>query len=107
MASYTFATLNDPLQNSTFFGTFPEDINDTGQITGFYYTAPGQSSFQSGFLFSNGVFTTFSVPGAFDTNAAGINDAGQIVGTATFPGQPGQFPTRGFLYSNGVFTVLN
>ena len=41
-----------------------------------------------GFLYSNGVFTQVQVPGADSRSvtASGINDAGQIVGTAFIPG---------------------
>jgi probable HAF family extracellular repeat protein len=47
-------------------------------------------------------FTTIDVPGAFSTEAFGINAAGQIVGT--FDSATGQ---HGFLYSGGVFTPFD
>jgi uncharacterized membrane protein len=53
-------------------------------------------------------FSTIDVPGSYETDAAGINNAGQIVGSF-FSGQPspsGQ-PLHGFLYNNGAFTILD
>jgi probable HAF family extracellular repeat protein len=48
------------------------------------------------------VFTTIDVPGATFTDAAGINNAGQIVGT--FSDATG---THGFLNTGGVFATIN
>src|SRR5262245_11021030 len=42
-------------------------------------------------------FTRIDVPGASDTSANGINNAGQIVGSAS---------SSGFLYSGGSFTQI-
>ena len=56
---------------------YPSGINDRGQITGEYV----RSDSESGFVRSpDGQFTTFDVPGAQATEAAKINDGGQIVG---------------------------
>jgi len=55
-----------------------------------------------GFIYSDGSYTTLSVAGAFNTEAFGINNAGQIVGDY----QNGVF-RQGFLYSGGSFTTLN
>jgi probable HAF family extracellular repeat protein len=46
------------------------------------------------------VFTTFDFPGEAITNVSGINNVGQIVGTA-------YDPNHGFTYSNGMFTSIN
>ena len=44
-------------------------------------------------------FTTIDVPGAFSTEAFGINDAGQIVGDFHVD--------HGFLYTAGTFTTID
>jgi probable HAF family extracellular repeat protein len=38
-------------------------------------------SIQHGFLLDNGTYTTLDVPGSTSTQAWGINDSGEIVGT--------------------------
>jgi hypothetical protein len=55
-------------------------------------------------------FTTLDIPGAFFTAAWGINNAGQIVGTGTFPIPGLPFPNatnRGFLYTGGSFSIID
>ncbi len=61
-------------------GTLASDINDAGQIVGFYYES---AVVWHGFLLSGGVYTPINVtfPGAYNTAAQGINKTGQIVGT--------------------------
>ena len=48
-------------------------------------------------------FTTIDVPGALNTSAIGINNAGETVGT--FEDHPAG--SMGFLYTKGVVTILN
>src|SRR5258708_3037337 len=48
------------------------------------------------------LFTTINSPSAIDTDAYGINDAGQIVGSY-YDGSP----VRGFPLSGGGYTLLN
>src|SRR5580658_4974717 len=52
------------------------EINNTGQIVGYYTNGSGTY----GFLDSSGVFSTISVPGSIYTDAFGIANSGQIVG---------------------------
>jgi uncharacterized membrane protein len=78
-----FTTLDDPLGT---FGTQPFGINNSGQIVGTYTDAPltltSPTNGQHGLLYSNGVFSTLNDPlGTFGSQAHGINDLGQIVGT--------------------------
>src|SRR5688572_15011385 len=47
-------------------------------------------------------FTPIDVPGATLTDANGINDAGQVVGSYTAGGI-----THGFLLSGGIFTPID
>ena len=75
------------------------DINDKGQVTGFYATATGDD----GFLLSAGKLTALSFPGATVTEALGLNNLGQVVGFYNdAAGNP-----HGFIYSNGSFTSLD
>jgi probable HAF family extracellular repeat protein len=69
------------------------DINNLGQIVGFY-----GSDRLHGFLYNGGSFTTIDVPGAQYSEAFGINNSGQIVG---------QTSTSGFLYTGGTFILIN
>jgi probable HAF family extracellular repeat protein len=57
----------------------------------------------SGFLLSGGSFTTLTVPGASQTYAYGINNAGQIVGY--YKGSDRM--AHGFLLSGGSYTTID
>jgi len=61
------------------------------------------AAFGRGFLEVNGIFSRIDVPGAFSTQANGINDAGQIVGD--FPDSNGG--THGLLEVNGIFSTID
>jgi probable HAF family extracellular repeat protein len=92
------------------YGTRPSGINNSGQIVGVYsdtapITATSTTNGQHGFLYSSGTFTTLNDPlGIYGTQAHGINNLGQIVGsysTGSCGGCGGAF-----LYSNGVYMTL-
>jgi probable HAF family extracellular repeat protein len=53
---------------------------------------------------SDFTFSTIDVPGAFSTEALGINNAGQIVGFFKDNTGAGQ---HGFLYDRGIFTTID
>src|SRR5262249_31103353 len=55
-------------------------INNFGQIVGTY---SNHNVTSHGFLWKDGVYTTFDVPGAISTTLSGINDYGEIVGSYT------------------------
>lgn len=76
-------------------GYIPSRINADDQIVGFY------NNFRDGFLYSEGVLSTIDYPGASSTEAEGINDSGQIVGTYSELHSGG-----GFLYSGGEFSSI-
>lgn len=60
-------------------GTTPYDTNDGGEIVG-YYIVPDFNNYY-GLSTTDGVtFTEINFPGAVDTQALGVNSAGQIVG---------------------------
>jgi probable HAF family extracellular repeat protein len=87
----TWTTLDDPFAHSSVDNPFPHStiatgINDAGQIVGTYKDSANQAH---GFVYQNGAFTTVDDPqasgssfsGTSGTQALGINDAGQIVGS--------------------------
>ena len=72
---YEFTSFDVPAATN---GADAAGINSAGQVV-------GQANFPSpigpiSYLMSDGVFSTFAVPGAARTSAEGINDRGQIVG---------------------------
>ena len=73
-------------------------INDNGDLVG-VYQVPGPLNFH-GFLRRGGQFHKINAPAAtYSTVAAGINNAGTIVGTYD--------DTHGFIYRDGVYTRWN
>jgi uncharacterized membrane protein len=68
-------------------------LDGSGHIVGYY----GGYGSDSSFIYSDGALTAFNVPSAVNTDAYGINDSGQIVGT---------YDGGGFLYSGGTFTAF-
>jgi probable HAF family extracellular repeat protein len=109
-----FTPINDPSLGVT--STAAHSINSLGQIVGAFNTtscpfpATGCPGTQ-GFLDVAGVFTTIDFPGAFSSEAAGINDGGQIVGTfnnaAGVRLQNGIGDQGFFRSAGGVFTPIN
>ena len=76
-----FLTFDVPFPEATL--TAPSGINNVGQIVGFYFDNNVSETFPNGrahgFLYDNGVFSSFDVPGASATLPLDINDHGQIV----------------------------
>jgi uncharacterized membrane protein len=58
-------------------GTLAWDINDRGQIVGFY---DSKGVAPRGFIWHDGRFTSVQIPGALATVVYGINSAGDVVG---------------------------
>ena len=81
----------------------PAALNNLGQVVGQGGAANGQSH---AFLWNNGVVTDLGTLGGTTSEAVGINDAGQVVGTAaTVAAQ--DWPLNAFLWQGGVKTNLN
>ena len=79
----------------------PFDINDSGEIVGAFLDA---ANVAHGFSSPDGVtFTTFDMPGAKSTIAAGVNTAGVISGVWADAASI----NHGFIYSDGSFTSID
>jgi hypothetical protein len=75
----------------------PSGINNEGDITGFF---TGSSGVIKAFLLrSNGRLTTLAFPGAAMTQAFGVNDSREVVGTYT-TGSGNAAKTFGFTWSS-------
>jgi probable HAF family extracellular repeat protein len=70
-------------------------MNNSGTIVGFYHD---ENSSRHGFIFSNGMYTTYDKPGAARTLLMGINNQGKIVGFYRDINGVG----RGFTLFNGI-----
>ena len=87
--------------------TAPAGINNVGQIVGFYFDNNVTESFPNGhahgFLYDNGIFTSFDFPDATATLPADINDRGQIVGIYADT----NMVAHSFLLDDGKFTTFD
>jgi len=71
--SYSYFSVPGASQDNTY----PDAINDKGQIVGTFDDTNGVSH---GFVKDGDTYTTIDVPGATGTNAWGINNSGAVVG---------------------------
>jgi len=84
-------------------------INDRGNIVG-QFALPTAPTERHGFLFKDGVFTSFDPPGSVFTNVLGINERGEIAGrycTQLPCAAPGAGSFHGFLLHDGEFTTVD
>jgi uncharacterized membrane protein len=99
-----FLTFDVPFPEATL--TAPNAINNVGQIVGFYFDNHVTETFPNGhahgFLYDNGFFSSFDVPGATETLPLDINDHGQTVGVY---GDSDSIP-HSFLLEDGHFTSI-
>lgn len=79
-------------------------INNVGAAAGFYTNAQGATV--SFVQFHHGRTFTIAFPGASATQAFGLNDEGEVVGTYTI-GTGDNAVTHGFTWMNGKFTTVN
>jgi probable HAF family extracellular repeat protein len=78
-----YRTINVPNSNNY---TEAWGINDSGVVVG-WYLGCAPSCTEHGFVLVRGRYASFDYPGAAQTYAFGVNNAGQIVGTYTFDQQ--------------------
>jgi probable HAF family extracellular repeat protein len=83
-------------------------INNEGTIVGTYrLSAPPAGSYgiagSSGFIFKDGVYSTFNYPNAIGTHPTGINDHGDIVGIF----RDANNVRHGFLLKDGSFSSVD
>jgi len=96
----TYTPIDDPLAT---ISTVAYDINDAGEIVGFY-----ASNATHGFLYdptkSVNPFTTLDFPGANTTTPTKINASGQVVGLIFDSVGSGE---HGFLYRDHLFSAID
>ena len=91
------------------------DINDRGQIVGYYDDPDRPYNLGGGFLRErDGRITKLDVPGALSTNPRCVNDRGQVVGSyvdaGTKPNSDGTIPQgviHGFIWERGRYRVFD
>ncbi|QSA96033.1 hypothetical protein [Methylococcus sp. EFPC2] len=103
-STYTYTTFDVPGSSSTHV----YDINDRGQIAGFYSEDPafvgaGAVPKSRYFVSGDGVYSAYDVPGTHGFSSQHINASGQVAGTY----DDASLISQGFLYSGGVVTPLS
>ena len=99
-ADPTFITLDYP--GAVF--TAADDINNSGQITGWYIDPSGAFH---GFMLNNGNYASIAFPSAVHTSGLGINANGDIVGAYNFKDVGLEKDVHGYVLRNGVFTSID
>ena len=87
---------------------YPSDINNLGQVIGYFGTVIDGSSTVRSFIYNNGELTdlgTISSDLRAQSWANGINDFGQVVGSANTGYEGSNF--HAYLYSNGVMKDID
>ncbi len=96
--SYTYATLGSP-NAPNGYGNAATGINDSGQVSGYFYSAGFHS-----FVFDGSTYTALDERNGMygSVTANSINNNGQVTGY--FGSTTGD---HGFVYNNGAYTILN
>ena len=93
--------LSEPIvdPNDTHNTTDAYGINNFGVVCGYFFGVDGFH----GFLFSDGAYSQYDVPGSSETVLRGINDAGDLAGYYFAQGNA----QKGFTSVGGVVTTIN
>jgi hypothetical protein len=122
--SGVFTWLDDPQATSgDQWGTVASDVNNAGVVVGYFFTTDldgytypdnniGAATGYEGFVWQDGTFTTYNVPGApagslpdSGTQLLGINNSNVMVGTTVF--LTGDVPpNEGFTDTGSTFTTF-
>jgi uncharacterized membrane protein len=78
-------------------------LSPTSKAHALGYTYTDSAGNQDGFLYSGGKYVTLNAPGATSTFLEGINDLGQVVGTAFYSNGTRQ----NFIDTHGKFNVIS
>jgi hypothetical protein len=97
---YTFTDINVPGSQPYSTAEYGLGLNNLGQVVGSY---SDNAENLGGFLYSGGKYVTVDAPGAEDTVFSGINDWGQIVGTASYSNGS----SHNFIDTHGTFAVIS
>jgi probable HAF family extracellular repeat protein len=96
---------------NAFALSYARGINNLGQVVGSSTVGlvdPFNESLYHGFLYASGAMTDLgTLPGGTMSDAADINDLGQIVGSADTLDASGNLVTHAYLFEDGVMTDLN
>jgi len=87
-------------RDPVFSGITPQDINNQGDITGWFFDGRLRGFIKRN---GNGNVVVLDVPGSLLTEATGLNDLDEAVGD--FRGEDGLF--HGFIYRNGSFASID
>lgn len=82
-------------------------INDGGTIVGIFGIYFGTGSSQGSFLLQDGQFTPITFPDAVITNAASLNNAGEVVGVYATLNSDNSLFFHGFQWIAGLFTSVD
>ena len=97
VSAQVFTSVNHP--DAGLAGTYPNKINDSGEIAGTYYDS---HVYAHGFIYSAGQWTAIECPDTNGTTAAyGINNNGDVVGSCWSNGH-----YRGFIFSGGSYNLI-
>jgi len=98
LAQTTYTITDLGTLNGGFY-SIGRGINDSGQVTGYSFTAAGDTH---AFLYSGGSMTDLGTLGGTYSYGQGINDSGQVTGYSQGTGST----IHAFLYSGGSMTDL-
>jgi probable HAF family extracellular repeat protein len=83
--------------------SYATGINNLGQVSGYSIGFDGPANHYHAWLYSNGALTRLGTLGGPQSQAFGVNDSGQVIGTSTTATSG---LTRAFLYTNGSMQDL-